>query len=757
MTPASAGGEIGLLERPLERLLGKRTATALAKLDLHTGWDLLDYLPKRYETWGQLSSLDQLVADEEVTVQVQVIHAQVRRTMSGRPPAILQALVTDGLMEMEVVMFGAHYQLSNYAHQLQPDTTAIFAGKTKFRGGRLQLTGAKFQVLDELSETERQALMARPIPIYRASETLPSWRLAKAIRMVLDQLRETDVPEYVPKKILAKRHLLGLLEAYRQVHGPADSSQWVRARSRLRYNQALLTQVALASHRADVLAREHAIAWPVPKADSLRSQIDAHLPFELTASQVQVGEQIAQDLNKTVPMQRLLQGDVGAGKTVVALRAMAQVLGQGGQCALLAPTEVLAAQHVSSLKRLLSQVGPIGAAPGAKGSQGTKGAQGSGLAALPGLEVGAADKVYLLTASMSVPAKRAVLAKLASGESAIVVGTHALLSDTVQLPGLGLVVIDEQHRFGVAQRNVLRERGSLDPSGAHTTPHLLVMTATPIPRTVAMTVFGDLEISVLEGLPAGRTQVTTHLVPWERQAWVQALWRRAAQEIAGGGRVFVVCPSIDSETSDASLASVNDWAQRLAKEPELAGISIGTLTGRMDGVEKENSLSNFIQGATPLLVTTTVVEVGVDVSDATMMVILDAERFGLSQLHQLRGRVGRADKPAICMAVTGAQVGSPAFHRLKAFASTTNGFELAEADLRLRSEGDVLGSSQSGRKRNLDLLQVTDSEHVKVIEQARQDAWQIVKADPQLEQAPALAQVLARRLDEDSQAFLEKS
>ena len=751
MSPASAGGEIGLLERPLERLLGKRTATALAKLDLHTGWDLLDYLPKRYETWGQLSSLDQLVADEEVTVQVQVIHAQVRRTVSGRPPAILQALVTDGLMEMEVVMFGAHYQLSNYAHQLQPDTTAIFAGKTKFRGGRLQLTGAKFQVLDELSETERQALMARPIPIYRASESLPSWRLAKAIRMVLDQLRDTDVPEYVPRKILAKRRLLGLLEAYRQVHEPTDSSQWVRARARLRYNQALLTQVALASHRADVLAREHAIAWPVPDADSLRSQIDAHLPFELTASQVQVGEQIAQDLNKSVPMQRLLQGDVGAGKTVVALRAMAQVLGQGGQCALLAPTEVLAAQHVSSLKRLLSQVGPIDRAQGAKGGQDNE------LAPLPGLEVDVADKVYLLTASMALSAKRAVLAKLASGESAIVVGTHALLSDTVQLPGLGLVVIDEQHRFGVAQRNVLRERGSLDASGAHTTPHLLVMTATPIPRTVAMTVFGDLEISVLEGLPAGRTQVTTHLVPWERQAWVQALWRRAAQEIAGGGRVFVVCPSIDSETSDASLASVNDWAQRLAKEPELAGIAIGTLTGRMDGVEKENSLSSFIQGATPLLVTTTVVEVGVDVSDATMMVILDAERFGLSQLHQLRGRVGRADKPAICMAVTGAQVGSPAFHRLKAFASTTNGFELAEADLRLRSEGDVLGSSQSGRKRNLDLLQVTDSEHVKVIEQARQDAWQIVQADPQLEQAPALAQVLARRLDEDSQAFLEKS
>ena len=751
MTPANAGGEIDLLERPLERLLGKRTATALAKLDLHTGWDLLDYLPKRYETWGQLSSLDQLVADEEVTVQVQVIHAQVRRTVSGRPPAILQALVTDGLMEMEVVMFGAHYQLSNYAHQLQPDTTAIFAGKTKFRGGRLQLTGAKFQVLDELSETERQALMARPIPIYRASESLPSWRLAKAIRMVLDQLRDTDVPEYVPRKILAKRRLLGLLEAYRQVHEPTDSSQWVRARARLRYNQALLTQVALASHRADVLAREHAIAWPVPDADSLRSQIDAHLPFELTASQVQVGEQIAQDLNKSVPMQRLLQGDVGAGKTVVALRAMAQVVGQGGQCALLAPTEVLAAQHVSSLKRLLSQVGPIDRAQGAKGGQDNE------LAPLPGLEVDVADKVYLLTASMALSAKRAVLAKLASGESAIVVGTHALLSDTVQLPGLGLVVIDEQHRFGVAQRNVLRERGSLDASGAHTTPHLLVMTATPIPRTVAMTVFGDLEISVLEGLPAGRTQVTTHLVPWERQTWVQALWRRAAQEIAGGGRVFVVCPSIDSETSDASLASVNDWAQRLAKEPELAGIAIGTLTGRMDGVEKENSLSSFIQGATPLLVTTTVVEVGVDVSDATMMVILDAERFGLSQLHQLRGRVGRADKPAICMAVTGAQVGSPAFHRLKAFASTTNGFELAEADLRLRSEGDVLGSSQSGRKRNLDLLQVTDSEHVKVIEQARQDAWQIVKADPQLEQAPALAQVLARRLDEDSQAFLEKS
>ena len=752
----------------MTRLVGKRTAAQLAKQGVETGADLLRLLPRRYDTWGDLTDMRTLVKGEQATIQAQIARASSRRTRSGRAPALMEATVTDGVSTMDVVQFGAAGQMRARATRLAPGTTVLMSGKVGLHRGRKQLTNPRLYVLDELDEAEREALLARPIPIYPGTEALPSWSVAKAVRTVLDQLGPGDVADPLPEDLRRSAGLIDAYTAYRWVHRPDDAHQWKAARSRLRHEEALILQVALAQRRAHHEATRTAVAWPEPQVvDSLRADLDASLPYNLTAGQVRVGEEIAADLARTVPMQRLLQGDVGSGKTLVSLRAMLQVVDGGGQAALLAPTEVLAAQHHSSLEALL---GPL---------------------ALSGMlgEAERATRVHLLTGSTPAAQRRRILADLAAGEPAIVVGTHALLSDTVQIPFLGLVVVDEQHRFGVAQRDALRERGGVTDSatGQRHTPHLLVMTATPIPRTIAMTVFGDLATSVLDELPAGRSPVPTHLVPWSRTSWVEGIWRRAAKETASGGRVYVVCPRIEvgddepqqeaamasgADTAaeqtpgpleleescsrpDRPLAAVEEWRQRLEAEPALEGVGVGSLTGRMSSEDKASAMADFASGATPVLVATTVIEVGVDVPEATMMVILDADRFGLSQLHQLRGRVGRGSRESVCVAVTGVEVGSTAFHRLKAFASTTDGFALAEADLELRSEGDVLGASQSGRTSGLDLLRVTRD--ARLIATARRQAERIVAADPQLSEHRALAAAIVERLDEESQAFLERA
>ena len=761
-------GSVGPLEHPVTRLVGKRTAVQLAKQGVETGADLLRLLPRRYDTWGELTDMRTLVEGEQATVQARVVRASSRRTRSGRVPALMEATVTDGASTMDLVQFGAAGQMRARAAQLAPGTTVLLSGKVGLHRGRKQLSNPRLYVLDELDEDEREALLARPMPIYPGTEALPSWLVAKAVRIVLDQLEPGDVADPLPEELRREAGLVDAYTAYRWVHRPEDSGQWKAARKRLRHEEALILQVALAQRRAHHEATRTAVAWPVPEAeDSLRADLDARLPYDLTAGQVRVGQEISADLARTVPMQRLLQGDVGSGKTLVALRAMLQVVGGGGQAALLAPTEVLAAQHHSSLEAVLGPMARLGMLGGAE----------------------RATRVHLLTGSTPAAQRRRILAELAAGEPAIVVGTHALLSDTVQIPFLGLVVVDEQHRFGVAQRDALRERGGLtDPAtGRSHTPHLLVMTATPIPRTIAMTVFGDLATSVLDELPAGRSAVPTHLVPWSRTSWVEGIWRRAATEVASGGRVYVVCPRIevddeprqeqaegtaafdadggpgeeplaedgDGSHPDRPLAAVEEWRQRLDGEPALEGVDVGILTGRMSSEDKAAAMADFASGVTPVLVSTTVVEVGVDVPEASMMVILDADRFGLSQLHQLRGRVGRSSRPSLCVAVTGAQVGSTAFHRLKAFASTTDGFALAEADLELRSEGDVLGASQSGRASGLDLLRVTRD--ARLIATARRQAERIVAADPQLSGHRALAAAIVERLDEESQAFLERA
>ncbi len=767
-THAPRPGSVGLLGRPVTRFVGKRTAAQLAKQGVETGGDLLRLLPRRYDTWGDLTDMRTLVKGEQATIQAQIVRASSRRTRSGRAPALMEATVTDGVSTMDVVQFGAAGQMRARATQLAPGTTVLMSGKVGLHRGRRQLSNPRLYVLDEFDEAEREALLARPMPIYPGTEALPSWSVGKAVRTVLDQLEPGDVPDPLPEGLRRQAGLIDAYTAYRWVHRPDDAHQWKAARTRLRHEEALVLQVALAQRRAHHEATRTAVAWPEPEATgSLRADLDAALPYDLTAGQVRVGQEITTDLARTVPMQRLLQGDVGSGKTLVALRAMLQVVGGSGQAALLAPTEVLAAQHHSSLEAVLGPLGRLGMLGGAE----------------------RATRVHLLTGSTPAAQRRRVLADLAAGEPAIVVGTHALLSETVQIPFLGLVVVDEQHRFGVAQRDALRERGGVtDPvTGQRHTPHLLVMTATPIPRTVAMTVFGDLVTSVLDELPAGRSPVTTHLVPWSRTSWVEGIWRRAAKEVAAGGRVYVVCPRIeggddepqqgDAAASDADidderasgllaleepasrpdrpLASVEEWRQRLEAEPALEGIGVGVLTGRMSSEDKASAMMGFASGATPILVSTTVIEVGVDVPEASMMVILDADRFGLSQLHQLRGRVGRGDRESVCVAVTGVEVGTTAFHRLKAFASTTDGFALAEADLDLRSEGDVLGASQSGRTSGLDLLRVTRD--ARLIATARRQAERIVDDDPQLREHRDLAAAIVERLDEEAQAFLERA
>ncbi|HTJ68752.1 MAG TPA: ATP-dependent DNA helicase RecG [Actinospica sp.] len=722
----------------LSEVLGDRTAKVLAKgLGLATVGDLLRHYPRRYDERGELTDLSQLPLDEEVTVLAEV-EKVTKRQFRSRSGSLVEVVITDGTGSLLLTFFNRPW----LDRELRPGKVGLFAGKVNSFRGRRQLANPDFQLLAEDDDTDEtvERFAGRLLPIYPATAGLQSWKIEQCVGIVLQSLPEMDDP--LPEEIRAQHRLLDLRTALEQVHRPKDAREWNAAKKRLKWDEALPLQVVLAQRRsASMQDRAHA---RTAKPGGILERFDARLPFTLTSGQQEVAADIEQDLAQTHPMHRLLQGEVGSGKTIVALRAMLTAVDSEAQAVLLAPTEVLAQQHHRSIIELL---GPL---------------------ARPGQFDGDPDgtKVALLTGSQGAKERKANLLDAQSGEAGIVIGTHAVIQDKVQFHDLGLVVVDEQHRFGVEQRDALRAKAKGDES-----PHLLVMTATPIPRTVAMTVFGDLDVSELKVLPSGRSPIQTHVVPAkEKPAFLARAWERIREEVGKGHQAYVVCPRIGGDAGDEADGdgtapakqadaeerrpplAVVDIAAELSAGP-LNGLRLGVLHGRLTPQEKDEVMGKFNEGEVDVLVATTVVEVGVNVPNASVMAILDADRFGVSQLHQLRGRVGRGSVPGLCLLVTEADAESPAAERLKAVAGTTDGFELAEIDLKQRREGDILGVAQSGRRSSLQLVSVLDDQ--KLIQDARQAATGLVERDPDLTGYPALAQAVAALTESDQANFLE--
>ena len=688
---------VSALDVPLSLRLPKRTANALQGAGVVTVADLLMVAPRRYYHWGRLTPLSSLREGEDVTILAQIASAHLVANRSGSGVR-LEVMLTDGVQFLSATFFAKnHYKLAPIERILTPGQSFLFAGRVGAYRGKLQLTHPSFEGVDG-EDIERIA--SRPIPIYPVTGALTSWAFARAVGMVLDHLDDADVPDVVPTGVRERVGICARADSIRRLHQPETDEDHRQARRALAFTEAFVLQVGLAAQRRGARAT---VAVASPSSTPLLERFRSCLPFELTDSQREAISQIGADLAGEVPMQRLLQGDVGAGKTVVALNAFLQVVAAGHQGAFVAPTEVLAEQHAASLRALL---GPLGED---------------------------APDVRLLTGSTPRAARREIAALMASTAPLIVVGTHALFQDSVRFADLALVVVDEQHRFGVEQRASLRGARNDDRA-----VHELVMTATPIPRTIAMTVFGDLDDTRMSGMPKGRSPVATYLADAANAAWAARAWKRAAEEIAEGRRVYVVCPRIDAsddvadaeEDGSAPLASVASVAEYLRSHPVLAGVTIHELTGRTPAALKARIMEDFSSGRAPLLVATTVIEVGVDVSEATLMIILDAQQFGLAQLHQLRGRVGRSALPSLCIAMHRHQLTDAGRARLRAFAETTDGFELAEADLRLRKEGDVLGAGQSGTATHLRFLSVRRDESL--IRAAKDEAERVLDEDPAL-------------------------
>jgi len=704
-----------LPETPLDRVLGDRTAKSFAKnLGLKTIADLLIHFPRRYASRGELTKISELPVGEAVSVVAEILDVRERR-MTGRKGSILEVRITDGNGTMSLTFFNQAWRQKD----LVPGSRGLFAGKTGIYQGKIQLAHPDYELFpDDISGEAAKAWADLPIPIYPASSSATTWTIARAVGVILDTL------ETIPEDEPLESGLLTVDQAMRWIHQPANHDQWRAARDTLKFHEAFELQATLVKRK---LENAHtATVARVPHSGGYVDRFDASLPFTLTNGQVAVGDQLLEDLAKNHPMNRLLQGEVGSGKTLVALRAMLAVADSGGQAALIAPTEVLASQHFASMLKTL----------------------GEDLAKEVGLT--------LLTGQQATADRKQALLKIVSGKAQLVVGTHALIAEKVSFLDLGLVVVDEQHRFGVEQREALRLKGV-------TPPHVLTMTATPIPRTLAVTVFGDLDVSTLTELPAGRKEITSHVVQLEQPALVARVWQRIAEEVKAGRQAFVVCPRIDEtdtpediEPDEAKkpLAAAVAVAESLRQNPALKEVRIGLLHGRMSSEEKAEVMARFSNQEIDVMVSTTVIEVGVDVPNATVMVVLDAERFGISQLHQLRGRVGRGGLPGLCLLLTSAEEGTLALERVQAVASTIDGFKLSEIDLELRREGDVLGASQSGGRSSLRLLRVIQD--AELIQHARTLAEQVLSADPTLEKHPVLAASL-ERIDQAAQANLAKA
>ncbi len=725
----------------LRDVLGGKSSKAVEKaLGLSTVGELIRHYPRRFDERGQLTDLSRLTEGDEVTVLAEVESTSTRR-IPGRKLTILEVSIRSGRHRAALSFFNQPWR----DRELRPGRHGMFAGKvTRFRD-KLQLNSPDYILLgdgdsagDGDGDSAGDPLQAEDfagalLPVYPAAAGLPSWTIARCVRLALDNL--DPVPDPVDPRVLERAGLLPLDVALRRIHRPETMAEYHQARKRLAFDEALGVQLVLAQRR-HANAANPALARP-RRAGGLVEAFTERLPFTFTGEQHRIAATIEQELAAAHPMHRLLQGEVGSGKTVLALRAMLQVVDAGAQAALLAPTEVLAAQHEHSVLELLGELAQAGRLGGSE--RGTQ--------------------VVLLTGSMSTPARRAALLEIASGAAGIVIGTHALIQDQVQFAELGLVVVDEQHRFGVEQRDALRSK-------AASPPHLLVMTATPIPRTVAMTVFGDLETSELHELPGGRGVLSSTVVPvTERPDWLDRVWQRTREEVGAGRQAFVVCPRIgeDAEAEDIGAAADDQQLQIASvlathaelSNDQLAGIRVAVLHGRLPAEEKNAVMSAFASGTVDVLVATTVIEVGINVPNASLMVILDADRFGVSQLHQLRGRIGRGEHPGLCLMLSQLPFGHPALQRLDEVARTTDGFELALLDLKQRREGDVLGAAQSGRKSQLKLLSLQRDEDV--IRLARAEAQAVIAADPELADHQGLREFLWDSFDAENTEFLHKS
>jgi ATP-dependent DNA helicase RecG len=695
------------LDVTLDVALGARAAALFKKgLGLTTVGDLLSHYPRRYARRGELTALTHLPVDENVTIVAEVLETR-ERPMRNKGGSLFEVRISDGKGILVLTFFNQRWR----ANELRPGVRGIFAGKVSDYRGSLQLAHPDYELFeDDPDPVKAQQWAELPIPIYPATATVASWQVQKAVGQVLDSLPPLADP--VPDAVRSERKLMAFARALELIHRPQKDADWGGARKALRFQEAFVLQAALLQQRALVRATP---ATPRVQGDLLDG-FDAALPFARTGDQERVGFEISRDLAADSPMNRLLQGEVGSGKTLVALRAMLAVAESGGQSALLAPTEVLASQH---LRSIVATLGP---------------------------DLAAKLRPTLLTGQLPTAARKKALLAAISGSARIVVGTHALLSDNVGFFDLGLVVVDEQHRFGVEQRETLRRKAELPP-------HTLVLTATPIPRTVAMTVFGDLDISTISELPVGRVPIESHVVALhEHPTWVNRVWERLGEEVAKGRQGFVVCPAIEANDENEGAAVETILGVVRSRLPDLR---VEKLHGRMSSDEKDAVMQAFAAGDIDIVVATTVIEVGVDVPNASTMVVLDADRFGVSQLHQLRGRVGRGSVPGLCLFVTSAEEGTLARERVEAVRATLDGFELAQKDLELRQEGDVLGSVQSGGRSSLRLLRVAkDGE---LIVEARALAETVLASDPTLADHPSLHEALARRLAESEREFLGKN
>jgi ATP-dependent DNA helicase RecG len=716
-------------ESPLTTLGGKKAGEVVKATGYETVGELLGHYPRSYVEKGRLSDLGQLQEGDLLSLVGEITSSQLKTYQDRRTHRTayrLEVVVKAEDGSLALTYFDRQKHTADWrADALATGRVGMFSGKLKWFNHRWQLTNPNSRMYGAEGSTDAFEKMPELIPIYPTSGAVDSWQLEELIGLALEVI--DDVPEVLPEAVRAERDLIGIDRALRWIHRPDTRTELGAARKRLKFDEAFVTQAVLARRRAAHAADP---ATPRPgRAGGLLDRFEERLPFTLTDGQQRVGAEIAAELDREHPMHRLLQGEVGSGKTLVALRAMLQVVDSGAQAALLAPTEVLAQQHARSMAAMLGDLAEGGRLGGAEGG----------------------TRIALLTGSLGAAARKEAMLDAASGEAGLVIGTHALLEEKVQFFDLGLVVVDEQHRFGVEQRAALTSK-------AGSPPHVLVMTATPIPRTVAMTVFGDLDTSTLAELPAGRGEVQTTVVPLRTQpTWIDRAWSRIREEVAAGRQAYVVCSRIGDEPppeEGPELHAVEDLAPELAAGP-LTGLRVEKLHGRMTPEEKDRVMRAFAAGEVDVLVSTTVIEVGVDVPNATVMVILDADRFGVSQLHQLRGRIGRGGHAGLCLLVTGAAPDSDSMGRLIAVASTRDGFELSKIDLEQRREGNVLGVEQSGRRSALRLLSVIHDEDVIVA--AREAAGAYLDADPTLAGTPGLRAAVEAIEESERAEFLDRS